>query len=69
MLMTLADGGQSKGVCRLKLLENLLLGIGRHEELGELTIDGEAWAREATLEHSIGDIDIDMGLKNGKSLT
>lgn len=41
MLMTLVDGGQSKGVCRLKLLEDLLLGIGRHEELGELTIDGE----------------------------
>ena len=39
--MTLANGGQSIGVCILKLLEDLLLGFWRHEELGELTIDGE----------------------------
>ena len=41
MLITLANGGQSIGVCILKLLEDLLLGFWRHEELGELTIDGE----------------------------
>lgn len=34
------DWGRSEGLCRLKLLEVLLLGVEGREELGEVTTDG-----------------------------
>ena len=34
------DCGRSAGLCRLKLVEELLLGVSGREELGELCKDG-----------------------------